>query len=45
MNRLISTGIVIFVTMFSLPVFAEAPPGSFYLDGGTSEIGLILCHD
>jgi hypothetical protein len=45
MNRLISTGIVIFVTMFSLPVFVEAPPGSFYLDGGTSEIGLILCHD
>jgi len=44
MRRLISTGLVIFVTMFSLPVFADAPTDSAYLDGGTSKIGLILCH-
>ena len=44
MKRLLSSGIIIFITIFSLPVFAEAPPGSAYLDGGTSENGLILCH-
>ena len=44
LKKLLSTGIVIFVAMVALPVFAEAPEGSFYLDGGTTEIGLILCH-
>jgi pimeloyl-ACP methyl ester carboxylesterase len=44
MNRLLVFPLMIVCIGLWTPVQAGAPAGSAYLDGGSSKVGLILCH-